>query len=266
MASGATQRIVVAGSYGGYAALSAFAPASLRLYAEQDANYNVTAMVDSDGNVVQRYLYDPYGNMTVLSATWTPQSDSFNTQVGFQGMWLDAASGLYHTAFRDYSVALGRWVEQDPSGYGDGGSLYEAFDANPTWSTDATGLSPDPTWRYDPELNGPLSAVQDPDLAHILADEAYNRSAYYWNAMLAAQHATYTPDYTDPLPEASMSGAAAEGAVQSMKRWLVWQRETIDFNCHANQVWWNLFHKWGEWEQQLRQSNAELKRWLQAGR
>ncbi len=57
VASGATQRIVVAGSYGGDEALAAFAPASLRLYAQQDANYNVTAMVDSNGNVAQRYLY-----------------------------------------------------------------------------------------------------------------------------------------------------------------------------------------------------------------
>ena len=53
VASGPTQRIVVAGSYGGDVALAAFAPASLRLYAQQNANYNVTAMVDSNGNVVR---------------------------------------------------------------------------------------------------------------------------------------------------------------------------------------------------------------------
>ena len=131
VASGPTQRIVVAGSYGGDVALAAFAPASVRLYAQQNANYNVTAMVDSNGNVVQRYVYDPYGNMTVLSATWTPQSDLFDTQVGFQGMWLDAASGLYHTVNRDYSTELGRWMEQDPAGYVNGSNLYQAFGGGP---------------------------------------------------------------------------------------------------------------------------------------
>ncbi len=57
VASGATQRIVVAGSYGGDEAMAVFAPDSLRLYAQQDANYDVTAMVDSNGNVAQRYVY-----------------------------------------------------------------------------------------------------------------------------------------------------------------------------------------------------------------
>jgi hypothetical protein len=40
---------VVAGSYGGDEALAAFAPASVRHYAEQSANYNVTSMADPYG-------------------------------------------------------------------------------------------------------------------------------------------------------------------------------------------------------------------------
>ncbi len=140
VASGATQRIVVAGSYGGDEALAAFAPASLRLYSQQDANYSVTAMVDSNGNVVQRYLLDSYGNMSVLSATWTLQSDLFNTQVGFQGMWLDAASGLYHTLNRDYGPSLGRWMQQDPAGYVNGPDTYQFVQGNPRTGVDSLGL------------------------------------------------------------------------------------------------------------------------------
>jgi len=141
VASGPTQRIVVAGSYGGDAALAAFAPDSVRLYAQQDQNYNVTSMADPYGNVVQRYVYDPYGNMTVLSAAWTPQSDLFNTQVGFQGMWLDAASGLYHTLNRDYSAALGRWMEQDPAGYVNGDNLSQFLMDLPENAVDPDGLA-----------------------------------------------------------------------------------------------------------------------------
>jgi hypothetical protein len=29
-----------------------------RLYVQQDANFNVTALVDTAGNVVERYVYD----------------------------------------------------------------------------------------------------------------------------------------------------------------------------------------------------------------
>ncbi len=165
VASGATQRIVVAGSYGGDEALAAFAPASLRLYAQQDANYNVTAMVDSNGNVVQRYLFDSYGNMSVLSAAWTPQSDLFNTQVGFQGMWLDAASGLYHTPNRDYSAALGRWMEQDPAGYVDGSNRYEGFQGTPVSLLDPAGtfpiaVAPDPQTAF-PQTTFPIMPVYE---------------------------------------------------------------------------------------------------------
>jgi len=38
------------------------------LYYCQDANFNVTALVDGyDGAVVERYVYDPYGNVTVYN-------------------------------------------------------------------------------------------------------------------------------------------------------------------------------------------------------
>ncbi len=109
-------------------------------------------MVDSNGNVVQRNLFDSYGNMSVLSAVWTAQSDLFGTQVGFQGMWLDAASGLYHTPNRDYSVALGRWAEPDPSGAsGSADNLYQFVDSSPESVDDPTGLRgrPELTFRTD---------------------------------------------------------------------------------------------------------------------
>jgi hypothetical protein len=35
-------------------------------YYTNDANMNVTALVAADGDVVERYMYDPYGNVTVL--------------------------------------------------------------------------------------------------------------------------------------------------------------------------------------------------------
>ena len=40
-----------------------------RLYVAQDANYNVIALFDNSGNVVERYVYDPFGSVTVLDRT-----------------------------------------------------------------------------------------------------------------------------------------------------------------------------------------------------
>nr|WP_228499037.1 hypothetical protein [Thermogemmata fonticola] len=48
-----------------------------RLWVAQDANFNVTALVDDSGNVVERYIYDPFGQPTVLmlaGTSWRPAS------------------------------------------------------------------------------------------------------------------------------------------------------------------------------------------------
>ena len=42
-----------------------------RHYVQQDANFNVTAPVETDGDVAERFVYDPYGVVTVLDADWT---------------------------------------------------------------------------------------------------------------------------------------------------------------------------------------------------
>ena len=41
-----------------------------RLYVQQDADWNVTALVNTSGSVVERYAYDPYGAVTYLTASW----------------------------------------------------------------------------------------------------------------------------------------------------------------------------------------------------
>jgi hypothetical protein len=46
---------------------------SQRLYVQQDANWNVTGIVGNSAgwNVLERYVYDPYGKATVLDPnTW----------------------------------------------------------------------------------------------------------------------------------------------------------------------------------------------------
>ena len=57
-----------------------------------------------------------------------------------QGGAYDAASRLYHFRFRDYSPALMRWAGEDPLGYGDGMSLYQALGSGPGNALDPMGL------------------------------------------------------------------------------------------------------------------------------
>ena len=48
-----------------------------RVYVMQDVNWNITAITNSTGAVVERFQYDAYGKRTVLSPTFVAASDTF---------------------------------------------------------------------------------------------------------------------------------------------------------------------------------------------
>jgi RHS repeat-associated protein len=114
-----------------------------RLYIAQDANYNVVALFDNSGNVVERYVYDPFGQVTVLDANWSERAGSaFGWLYLHQGGRLDATSGLYHFRHRDYSPTLGRWTRLDPIRYLAGDvNLYRALGNDLVNRLDPLGLA-----------------------------------------------------------------------------------------------------------------------------
>jgi RHS repeat-associated protein len=90
-----------------------------RLYVQQNANFDVTAVIDSSGNVQERYIYDPFGAITILAPDWSTRgTSSFAWIFLHQGGRFDLATGLYSFRNRDYSPALGRWLEINPAGFG----------------------------------------------------------------------------------------------------------------------------------------------------
>ncbi len=73
----------------------------------------------------------------------------------YQGMTLDAVTGLYYERYRDYSSTLGRWMERDPIGYAGGINLYEYVGGgNPTAWRDPNG-----TPVEEPPGVGPLESL-----------------------------------------------------------------------------------------------------------
>ncbi len=111
----------------------------------QDANYNVTSLFDNSGEVVERYVYDPYGKVTVLDANvnWDTDADGIS-DVGWvylhQGGRHDVSLKLSHFRYRDLHVDLGRWTRQDPLGYIDGANTYQAYISSPVDLVDWNGL------------------------------------------------------------------------------------------------------------------------------
>ena len=114
-----------------------------RLYAVQDANWNVTALVNASGTVVERYAYLPYGAVTVMNASWgTLSGSAYGAVYLYQGMRQDGASGLDETLHRWYSATLGRWSTNDPSGFAAYDvNLYRFLGNNAVDHLDPSGLS-----------------------------------------------------------------------------------------------------------------------------
>ena len=116
-----------------------------RHYYLQDANYNVTALVDAGGDAVERYHYTPYGEVTFLNAAdfsvkETQVSAVKNVNL-YTGRERDPETGLQLNRQRYYAAHLGRWVSRDPIGYeGSQWNLFEYVTGDPVSLQDASGL------------------------------------------------------------------------------------------------------------------------------
>ena len=104
-------------------------------YAFCDANGNVTGLVDTNGNAVARYDYDPYGNITSQSGD-RADANSFR----FSSKYWEGELGIYYYGYRFYSPQLGRWIGRDPIEEGGGANLYRFVGNIPINRIDFLGL------------------------------------------------------------------------------------------------------------------------------
>ena len=161
------------------------------IYYTTDANYNVTALVDTAGAVVERYYYDPYGKATICDANWQPLHYTGFTPLGIRyndGGWSaygneilccgyfyddetsqDAsvtvgASGNYCCRHRYLSTAFGTFINRDPIQADM--NLYRYCGDNPVLLVDSSGLcscSSDPKVMADQVKSGEAVEVPDRD-------------------------------------------------------------------------------------------------------
>ena len=73
----------------------------------------------NDWGVAQRYIYLPYGSMIVLNADFSapPAGTQPVSDYLYQGMTLDAVTGLYYARNRNYGPSLGVWISHYPLQY-----------------------------------------------------------------------------------------------------------------------------------------------------
>jgi len=101
---------------------------SERLYALQDALFNVVAIAEETGSVQERFAYQPYGESESLNPDFTSYTGSdYNWEYRFTGRRLDLETGLQLNRNRFYHAPLGRWLSRDPIGFDGGWNLYAAY-------------------------------------------------------------------------------------------------------------------------------------------
>jgi RHS repeat-associated protein len=113
-----------------------------RLYYLTDANHNVTAVVDIDGDVQERYDYDAYGRFTIYDANWANPgtTSSVGNALLFAGQDVDADTGLQYSRARWYNASLGSFISRDPLGFDAGdANLYRYVFNSPANYTDPSG-------------------------------------------------------------------------------------------------------------------------------
>jgi RHS repeat-associated protein len=104
-------------------------------YYHPDGNGNVTALVNTNGFVVARYSYDPYGNLLGMSG---PLAEAnlyrFSSKEHHQN------SGLVYYLYRFYEPGLQRWINRDPIGEAGGLNLHVFAKNAPSITVDIWGL------------------------------------------------------------------------------------------------------------------------------
>jgi len=119
---------------------------------------NYTAIIDSDGDIVERYEYTPYGQRTAYKSSGSnddlTSAPILNSQpgtvsgidqpygineVGHQGLFHDKEFGLIYNRARMLNPRLMRFLQRDPIDYVDVMSLYEYVASNPVVLVDPMG-------------------------------------------------------------------------------------------------------------------------------
>jgi RHS repeat-associated protein len=99
-------------------------------YGVTDAINSTIATVDQGGVLKGRFYYEPFGQTTAANSAYPFQ---------YTGR-VSVSSGLYYYRARFYNSQTGRFISEDPLGFGGGPNQYQYGWGNPISTTDPLGL------------------------------------------------------------------------------------------------------------------------------
>jgi RHS repeat-associated protein len=138
----------------------------------QDRLGSTIAVTGAKGQVLEKYRYEAFGTPHFFDEVGSPIQDEktrINNDILFVGREWVSRFGFYENRARAYHPGLGRFMSEDPSGFGGGDANLYRYCAN------------DPINRSDP------SGLQDPNTNYGFG--SYN----YWRSQYVQQN---TPNYS----------------------------------------------------------------------
>ncbi len=101
----------------------------------------MTTIVSAGGDALERYVYSPYGLLTIYDVTWSNirSASNYDIEYTYTGRRYDKETGLYYYRHRMLSAQLGRFISRDPIGYRGGWSLVGYVRNAPTRFLDPHG-------------------------------------------------------------------------------------------------------------------------------
>jgi len=205
------------GSGGGGAATSGG-----REYQHYNRGWNIRAVTDEAGVVLERYLYDPHGKPTVLapdgvtvrSASTLPGGEQ---AYGYTAQRYDRETGLWYFKHRYMDHGLGRFISRDPAGYVDGMNLYTAYFV--LTGTDPLGLgsNSESPWtsfwgEYNKRSNENVAAL---GRAIYGAPAAFVRDVKATDAFLTEKARVWNPLTGDPHAQRADVANVADAVVET---------------------------------------------------
>lgn len=181
--SGVKQRSYIYGNYIDEALVMIdHTDSDVEYYYAHDHLYSPAALMESDGDIVERYEYDAYGHVTRFDPDFTEWSgEEVGNPYYFTGRRVDVLDDenliLQYSRNRYYEYYTGRMLTHDPFGvipnalkpnkfiiidqYQDGLNLYEYVKSSPVVYTDSTGLKIKFSIKCSPWQEKVLQAAHD---------------------------------------------------------------------------------------------------------
>jgi RHS repeat-associated protein len=218
-----------------------------RLWVQQDANWNITALLNGSGGVQERFIYDSFGSPIILDSSWSVRSSSqYSWVILHQGGRRDTATGLYDFRTRWLSPLLGRWIQVDPIGFlGLDVNVVRYLGNHPYSAVDPLGEKqqlpqPQPTRIIKDErqfgffFDGAGRVAADNSNIHQLYTEYDSKDKFYYpislvHAFNSSETITYSSAIADAMAKVSL---VPKGNVQNIQRFdWEWHQNHADEGC-----------------------------------